>query len=73
VSNLHIYTAAHQPATRYEVLDFDPPLFLENKPRALVRCWNCNRLRWASRCTVQVYYDAHRFAGVDRNCKKAKR
>jgi len=71
---LHLYTAKAQPATRFVVdVDLGEPWTVEYKPRSLVRCWRCNRRRWAERCVVQAYYDGARFWCRDvKQCKKVK-
>jgi hypothetical protein len=58
VSNVHIFTRPHQPATRFFVQLFEGEKhWIRCKPRSLVRCRKCKKLRWAKNCTVQVYYD----------------
>jgi len=70
----HIYTAPLHEAVRIVDDTFDPPMVFELAPRALVRCWRCNRRRWAARCTAQVFYDSVRFWCRDvKKCKKVRR
>lgn len=76
MSDLHVYTARNQPATRYVVDLFgdDEAMVFEQPPRSLVRCWSCERRRWAERCHVQVYYDSTRFFCNDKvQCKASRR
>jgi len=69
--SIHIYTAPLQPATRYVDRSFEKPMWFRCSPRRLIRCWRCNRLRWASKLEVQVYYDEHMFWCKDKKCKKS--
>lgn len=67
----HLYTAKHQPATRYRVF-FDTNKrgkrwIITHKPRAHGWCRKCRRGRWYANLTVQVYYDGLRFW-----CRKGK-
>lgn len=63
--SLHVYTSRHQPATRWVAVLWlrrgkriiEHRLWHRLRPRQLVRTSCCSKLRWAARCTVQVYYD----------------
>jgi hypothetical protein len=63
VTTIHIFTAEHQPATRYFV-DVSPdvePFTVRNKPRSLIVASCCAQRRWAKHLTVQVFYDESDF------------
>ncbi len=72
---VHIYVSRYQPATRYCLdLGDGKRIWSRMKPRALIRCRNCNRLRWAKHCRVQVYYDATYVSCRDKTrCKRGKK
>lgn len=63
---MHIYRATGQRATRYKC---DAGFVIKNKPRSLIRCMECNKLRWAKKMVVQSYYDGDRFFCEKENCK----
>ena len=70
-SNLHIYTAPRQPATRY-LVDFGSAgrHFIRNKPRALARCRKCQKLRRCENLVVQAYYDCtYYWCAPGKGCK----
>jgi hypothetical protein len=71
LSNLHIYTARHQPATRY-LVDFGSAgrHWIRNKPLELQRCWKCRKRRRCKNLVVQVYYDCcHYWCAEGKGCK----
>lgn len=65
--SLHLYTAPHQPATRYRVAVEDGYRWIRRSPRSLVFACCCLRRRRAGSCTVQVYYD-----GETTRCRPGK-
>ncbi len=68
---LHVYVRPYQPATRYKIDPLgDGGIWIRNKPRSLMRCHKCNKLRWAKYCRVQVYYDGvYQWCRPGRGCK----
>lgn len=70
---VHVYTTRKQPATRYKI-DLGEgirPMIVRRRPQARVWCQCCRKLRWASRCVVQVYYDKiDVFCSDGAGCKK---
>ena len=71
MTQAHIYTAETQPATQWQPPVEDAPA-IEWHPRRQIRCQVCRRLRWASKLSVQVYYDLIRiFCTVP--CTKGRR
>ena len=69
--NLHIYTASHQPATRYRVACGDVrPFWVKCPANRLYWCASCKKRRPARNLTVQVYYDGTAFWCRDgKGCK----
>jgi len=62
VSNVHIYVASSQPATRFKVdVGSVKPFWVKRAARSLVGCWCCRKRRWAKHVRVQVYYDSIRY------------
>lgn len=59
MSNVHIYTAPSQPATRFNLGDGGG--WIRNNPRRLIWCKLCAKLHWAKYMVVQVFYDGWRF------------
>ena len=58
MSNVHIYTAPSQPATRFvDSLQSGPPHWFRYPGRSLFRCQRCGQRRWAKYIQVQVFYD----------------
>lgn len=65
MSEVHLYTRDHQPATRFvtDLGQFEGGRYTSHRvwtrlrPRARVWASCCKRRRWAAHCTVQVYYD----------------
>jgi hypothetical protein len=71
VSNVHIFRAKDQPATRYSVT-LDMPkgpetMWFVCRRRKLFFCFKCKQRRWAGNLTAHVYYD-----GIYYFCKKGK-
>ncbi len=68
---VHLYTASHQPATRYRVAVGNGYRWIRRSPRSLVFACCCLSRRRAWNCTVQVYYDEVR-AGCrpGKGCKR---
>lgn len=71
VSNVHIFRAKDQPATRYSyTLDIGKRVethWITNRRRKVLFCFTCKQRRWACNLTAHVYYD-----GVYYFCKKGK-
>jgi hypothetical protein len=70
VTTLHVYTADHQPATRYRVdlgglesvrRKKKRYLRISQPPRSTVLTSCCRKFRAAANCTVQVFYDDVRY------------
>lgn len=63
MTSLHIYTAGHQPATRYkvDVAHGKRPLWMKCKPNAMRRASCCFKRRMAKNLSAQVYYDTINF------------
>lgn len=57
MNNLHIYPAKHQLATRFVDRCGPKPMWFRLPPLKLLRCYNCEQIRRAKNCVVQVYYD----------------
>lgn len=56
---IHIYTAALQPATRFDVMaGIGDPLWVTTPGNRLVWARCCRQRRPAKNCGVRVYYDA---------------
>lgn len=55
--NVHIYTAAHQPATCWTDNNGSEPMTFEWPAGRLLWCHCCNKRHRASNCVVQAYYD----------------
>lgn len=55
---VRVYTARHQPATRFCDVVNGRPLWFQCRRRALQQTACCRRRRWAVYTTVQVYYDS---------------
>lgn len=74
-AGLHIYTAHHQPATRW--IDSHAPKGMRQVRVPCRHCypaWCCRQSRWAAYLTVQVFYDSTRFwCRPGRGCKAQKR
>jgi hypothetical protein len=74
VSNVHIYRAKDQPATRFKVV-LDMPsgtrtMWLKNADRCPIRCFKCRKRRWAVNMIVHVYYDgSYYFCRKGKGCK----
>jgi hypothetical protein len=58
MSDLHIFTAPLQPATKYRV-EFEEGWghTFRNRKRRTIWTSCCNRRRWAENLYIQVYYD----------------
>lgn len=68
---LHLYTAPHQPATRYRVAVGNGYRWVRRSPRSLVFAYCCERARRAGNCTVQVYYDGENaWCRPGKGCKR---
>lgn len=64
---IHVYTAAHQPATRY--VDWcvpGKPYIWTNPAGRLLWCPLCGHKRLAKNMSVQAYYDQLRFFCTDK-------
>jgi hypothetical protein len=69
MSNVHIFRAPGQKATRFKT-EFG---VIKSAPRALRWCFNCDKRRWAKHLTVQVYYDGvYYFCSPGHGCKTPK-
>ena len=66
----HLFTAPHQPATRFIDYNFVPPHTHRINPRRVLTCCKCGSRRWAAHMTVQVYYDSVRV--YCKACQKGK-
>lgn len=64
-SNIHIYRADNQPATRFR--DCGTGFIMKSRKRELARAYCCNKLRRMGNLWVQSFYDDTRFF-----CKKGK-
>ena len=73
MTQAHIYTAETQPATQWRDLFYSEGDHLQQwHPRRQIRCHTCGRLRWASKLSVQVYYDLIRVFCTE-PCTKGRR
>mgnify|MGYP001566199842 CR=1 FL=1 len=61
MAGLHIYTAGHQPATRFVDDHSGRRIWFRHPKQALAYCWKCRKRRWVSHLTVQVFFDSLRF------------
>ena len=61
MNNVHIYTALHQPATRFVDHHSGRAHWFRYPARSLFRCQKCGINRWAKYMVAQVYYDSVRF------------
>jgi hypothetical protein len=69
MSNMHIFRAPDQPATKFKT-EFG---VIRNAPRSLAFCVNCHKRRWVKNMRVQVYYDGIRyFCSPGHGCKAKK-
>lgn len=57
MTEVHVYSATKQNATRYTVALLDHVFIVQNRRRCRIRCCRCKKLRWAAYLHVQVYYD----------------
>jgi hypothetical protein len=57
MSNVHIYTAESQPATRFVNHLSGRAHWFRYPARSLFRCQRCGLKRWAKYVLVQVFYD----------------
>ena len=57
MSEVHIYTAAMQPATCFVDHNMNPPYTFRWSPHMLIYVECCDKRRRAANCVVQVYYD----------------
>lgn len=57
MSDVHIYTAKGQPATRYMDEVAGRRMIFRRPPKSLLWCHACYQRRRAENCVVQVYYD----------------
>ena len=74
MSTVHVYTAEVQPLTSFVDHTFDPPMHCENAPRSPGRCEHCGRRRWASKLSVQCFYDGRRVFCTGRDeCRAARK
>jgi hypothetical protein len=68
--NIHIYTAALQPATGFQDTSFDPPTQHSYSGGRLLWCECCGKRHPARDVVVQTFYDGWRFwCARDRGCK----
>jgi hypothetical protein len=73
MSDVHIFTAPLQPATRFVDRTGERPMWFRCKPRRLLRAECCYKDRWAKYVRVQVYWDGIRvWCAPGHGCKKGK-
>ena len=73
MSDVHIFTAPAQPATRFVDRHGPRPMWFRNKPRWQLFTDCCRQRRWAKYVRVQVHYDCiHRFCADGHGCRKKK-
>lgn len=60
-TEVHIYRAARQPATRFTVFIGDHTFIVQHRRRTLIQCFSCRRRRRAANLFAQVYYDGTYF------------
>jgi hypothetical protein len=73
MSNVHIFVASKQPATRWVDYNIDPPHTITWPANLLLWCRCCFKKRPAKNCVVQNYYDAlYVWCAEGKGCKDPK-
>jgi hypothetical protein len=71
--NVHIYTAALQPATKFTDNNFEEPMEFTKPGGSLLWCECCGKRHPARDVVVQCFYDGWRFwCAPERGCKNPK-
>lgn len=70
MNNVHIYTAALQPATCWTDSHSALPMTFKWPANRLLWCGCCRKLRPAKNCVVQSFYDGiNVWCATDKGCK----
>lgn len=66
---IHVFRAGYQPAIKYRC---DAGFWIKIKPTQKLKCFDCNKVRWAKNLVVQSHYDGDRFFCKEDACKWRK-